>query len=87
MICFRDRAYCEAARKMECVNTKCYRFFGPDTQAAAEKWWGGPEAPIAFLIISADECPDSIKPDGADTVKKTQKNTSKSSKKLAVGNE
>lgn len=80
-ICFRDKAFCEAARNMDCINTSCHRYFGPETQAAAERWWGGPDAPIAFLMMTADECPIAIKP---EQPKAKGKGKAKSKKKTST---
>lgn len=48
MICFRDMTFCSS----DCTNTACHRHFGADDRAAAEKWWGGPDAPVAFSDLS-----------------------------------
>lgn len=42
MICFQDRTFCISP------NCKCGRKFTPAIQAAAEKWWGTSDAPIAL---------------------------------------
>jgi len=49
-LCYLDRAFCDASTEGRCINTSCYRFFGPDQRAAAERWWGSSEAPVAFLV-------------------------------------
>lgn len=53
MICFRDMSFCSA----ECLTVDCRRQFTPEVRAAARRWWGGDEAPIAFADFSPD-CPD-----------------------------
>jgi hypothetical protein len=53
MICFRDRQFCAS----DCVNSDCYRNFSDEQKAAAEKWWGGPDAPIDLADLS-DGCAD-----------------------------
>lgn len=47
MICFRDMSFCSASD--HCLTTDCPRHFGEDDKKAAEKWWGGPDAPIAIM--------------------------------------
>lgn len=46
MICFRDRSYCAAGDK--CQTTPCGRRFTAEDAADAERWWGGPGAPVAY---------------------------------------
>lgn len=53
MLCFRDVTYCSAA----CQTVDCHRNFTPEMKAAAERWWGGPGAPIAFANYS-EGCDD-----------------------------
>lgn len=36
----------------DCVNTACMRHFGDDDRAAAEKWWGGDDYPLAIADFS-----------------------------------
>jgi hypothetical protein len=42
MICFRDRTY---TTNPDC---RCDRRLTDEVKKAAEKWWGGPGAPIAI---------------------------------------
>ena len=51
MICFRDQSYCAAGDR--CQTTPCGRRFTAEDQAAAERWWGGPDAPVAFADYHA----------------------------------
>jgi hypothetical protein len=44
MVNFRDRVFCASPG---CQN-RCGRQLTPEIQAAAERWWGGPGAPIAY---------------------------------------
>lgn len=44
MICFRDRSYC--AGLCAGYDQACDRLLTDDIRAAAERWWGGPSAPI-----------------------------------------
>ncbi|MCC6720539.1 MAG: hypothetical protein IT555_21915 [Acetobacteraceae bacterium] len=60
MICFRDMTFCNS----DCTRAACRRHFGADDQAAAEKWWGKPGAPVAFSDFSED-CPDYTRPKDA----------------------
>jgi hypothetical protein len=53
MICFRDMTFCTAA----CADTQCHRRLTPDVKAAARRWWGGDDAPIAMADYS-DGCQD-----------------------------
>lgn len=52
MLCFRDMTFCEA----ECDTVDCHRRFTPDQEAAAERWWGKPGAPVALSDFSTS-CP------------------------------
>lgn len=61
MICFRDMTFCSS----DCTNTACMRHFGDDDRAAAENWWGGPDAPVAFSDFSKD-CPIYKKPENTE---------------------
>lgn len=45
MLCFLDRSFCSS----DCVNRECHRNLTPELQARADKWWGKPGAPIAFM--------------------------------------
>lgn len=53
MICFRDMTFCDS----DCINTKCPRHFDEQDKRDAGKWWGGPDAPVAFSEFSKD-CKD-----------------------------
>lgn len=44
MICFRDREFCNALVHKD----DCTRRWTPELQVEADKWWGGPGAPVAF---------------------------------------
>ena len=52
MICYKDMTFCSS----DCTNTECHRFFSEEQRENAEKWWGGPDAPVAFSDFSGD-CP------------------------------
>jgi hypothetical protein len=45
VICFRDRSYC--AGLCAGCDQACDRLLTDNVRAAAERWWGGPDAPIA----------------------------------------
>lgn len=60
MICYRDMTLCAS----DCTNAKCRRYFSPDDKALAERWWGGPDAPVAWCDYSAN-CVDYTKPTDA----------------------
>lgn len=47
MICFRDRTYCSC----EVHTDDCDRRWTPELSAQAERWWGGPGAPVAFAPL------------------------------------
>lgn len=48
MICFRDMSFCADAE--ECANAQgCHRYFNAEQQSAAKRWWGGDDAPVAFM--------------------------------------
>lgn len=47
-MCFRDRSYCSA----NCKNLNCDRNFTDELHEAARKWWGGDNAPVAFMDFS-----------------------------------
>ncbi len=55
MMCYLDKTFC----KSDCTNESCFRFFGPEQQEGARKWWDhDPDnAPIAFSDFS-DACKD-----------------------------
>lgn len=44
MISFRDQGFCTAP----CKTSTCHRNVTPEVLQAAERWWGGPGAPIAY---------------------------------------
>lgn len=48
MICYKDMTFCDS----DCTNTLCVRLFTKKTREAADKWWGGPNAPVAFSDFS-----------------------------------
>jgi hypothetical protein len=48
MITFRDMTYCAAF----CRTTDCRRNYTDAVKAAAERWWNGPGAPVAFADFS-----------------------------------
>ena len=43
MTCYRDRTYCTAA----CATTECSYMLTDEVRAAAARWWGSEDAPIA----------------------------------------
>ena len=49
MLCFRDQAYC--AESSECANTDCRRKWTDELQRQATRWWGGEDAPVAFMSM------------------------------------
>lgn len=57
---YRDRSWCSAS-VTGCTNKSCDRYFGPEQQAAAERWWGGPGAPVAMSPFHAN-CEDIVPP-------------------------
>lgn len=44
MICFRDRTYCGNTFHAD----DCPRPWNDELQAAADRWWGKPGAPVCF---------------------------------------
>ena len=60
MICYRDMTFCDS----DCTNRACRRHFGPDDGAAAIRWWGGEDAPVAWADFTGD-CPDYVPPNAA----------------------
>lgn len=47
MMCYRDMTFC---RFIECGRSgECPRALTDEVQRAAEKWWGGADAPIAVF--------------------------------------
>lgn len=57
MMCYKDRKFCSA----QCKNDKCDRQFTDEIHEAARKWWGGDDAPIAFMDFSTT-CQEYQKP-------------------------
>lgn len=57
MICFRDMTFCAS----DCINNACRRHFGDDDRKAADAWWGGDGAPIAWSDFS-DGCTGYVRP-------------------------
>jgi hypothetical protein len=53
MMCYRDMTFCSAS-VTRCKNEKCFRYFGENQKADAQRWWGGQnsiastQAPVAF---------------------------------------
>ncbi len=59
MLCFRDKSFCSSSRI--CGNPKCSLRFTAYDERAAEEWWGGKGAPIAFSPYKDTEyCPGFI---------------------------
>lgn len=52
MICYKDMTFCAS----DCTLSSCFRHWDADKSAAAQKWWGKPDAPVAFFDFSND-CP------------------------------
>lgn len=46
MICYQDRGWCELSD--QCARKDCSRNFNTEHKAAAEQWWGNPNAPVQF---------------------------------------
>lgn len=53
MLRFRDLTFCSA----KCQTLTCLRNYTPQQKAAAHKWWGGEDAPVAMSDFSVD-CKD-----------------------------
>jgi len=53
MMCFKDMSFCGS----DCTYETCRRHFGEAEKRAAERWWGGPDAPVAFTDLR-DGCPN-----------------------------
>lgn len=51
MICYKDMTFC----KSDCLNTKCFRYFGSKQAKGAREWWShDPDnAPVAFSDFSS----------------------------------
>jgi hypothetical protein len=47
MLCFRDKTFCSSKNH----RPDCDRQWTLELEAAAEKWWGGPGAPVAFAPL------------------------------------
>lgn len=47
MMCYRDRTYCTYWKDCK-LGSECKRALTSEVQESAEKWWGGPDAPICF---------------------------------------
>ena len=58
MLCFRDMIFCSDSFS-ECAKSNCDRYWDTAQQKAADKWWGGEGAPIAFSSFK-DNCKDFI---------------------------
>lgn len=53
MMCFKDMTFCPFWR--DCANAEgCDRKLTPQVYEAAERWWGGPEAPICEFVEKPD---------------------------------
>lgn len=47
MMCFKDKTWCgDDSCKGECG----FPYFTEKDSEAAEKWWGGPDAPVSFIM-------------------------------------
>lgn len=55
MIGYRDMTFCVGP----CATTDCPRQFTPEDQERADRWWGGPGAPVAFADFRGN-CPRYI---------------------------
>ena len=53
MICFQDRSFC--AESDQCDNDRCGSRWTPELRQQAVKWWGGDDAPVAFMSMK-DTC-------------------------------
>lgn len=49
MIHYRDKTFCGAP----CQNTTCHRLLTEEIREKAEKWWGGPDAPMSISDFSS----------------------------------
>ena len=63
MICFRDQSFC--AESAECANTECRRKWTDELAYQANRWWGGEDAPVAFMPMR-ETCGKFIKEGGGD---------------------
>jgi hypothetical protein len=59
MMNFRDMTFCAA----DCLTLDCPRQFDERQKAAAQRWWGGPGAPVAFANMS-NGCDDYLPTSG-----------------------
>lgn len=50
MICYKDMTFCSS----DCINTICHRNFTEEEAIKSVKWWGSPDAPVAFSDFSKD---------------------------------
>lgn len=57
MICYKDMTFCSS----DCTMTSCHSYWDETKNAAAQKWWGKPGAPVAFSDFS-DCCAGYTKP-------------------------
>ena len=51
MMCYRDESFCSAYPD-RCANETCHRAFTLIEEEQAAKWWGGKDAPVAFMDFS-----------------------------------
>jgi hypothetical protein len=51
MLTYLDRAFCTA----KCLTLDCPRNVTPEVEAAAEKWWGGPDFPMRLMPLN-EQC-------------------------------
>lgn len=49
-LCYRDRTWCSASNR--CAATNCSRKITEEVQAAAERWWGGPDPSFSLANLS-----------------------------------
>ena len=52
MICYKDMAFCSDGQNCS-ARIGCDRFFGYEEREKAVKWWGGNDAPVAFMNFAA----------------------------------
>jgi hypothetical protein len=49
MMCYKDMTFCRFYK--DCAKADdCPRAYTDEVQAAAELWWGGEDAPVAFYM-------------------------------------
>ena len=53
-MCFGDRTFCSSSES--CANEECYRRFREEDAVRAEKWWGGPDYPLAISDFESATC-------------------------------